>query len=64
MVVRADLDRPVAGVGDGERDGRAAGVELDLAGGRHDLTWDHRGDFLYDAGARKRSEPWPTMRSS
>src|SRR5882724_3581608 len=32
MVVRADLDRPVAGVGDLDLDRGAAGVELDVAG--------------------------------
>src|SRR4030081_3214212 len=31
MVVRADLDRPVAGIGDGERHRLAAGIEFDLA---------------------------------
>src|SRR5271163_1682013 len=31
MIVRADLDRPVAGVGNRERDCAAAFVELDLA---------------------------------
>src|SRR6185437_15243003 len=33
MIMRADLDRPIAGVGDGERRRLAADVELDLAGG-------------------------------
>src|SRR5216683_2753310 len=42
MVMRADLDRPVAGIGDVQRHCRAAGIELDLAGGNDDLTWDHR----------------------
>ena len=32
VVVRADLDRPVAGVGHGQRERAAAGVEFDLAG--------------------------------
>src|ERR1700722_2434584 len=32
MIMRADLDRPVAGVGDHERHGLAAGVESDFAG--------------------------------
>jgi hypothetical protein len=32
VIVRADLDRPVAGVGDDQPEGFAAGVELDVAG--------------------------------
>src|SRR5690606_5383977 len=31
VIVRADLDRPVAGIGHFEGDGRLAGIELDLA---------------------------------
>ena len=42
MVVRADLDRPVAGVGDRQRDGGAAGVELDVAGDGDDFAGDMR----------------------
>jgi hypothetical protein len=42
MVVRADLDGSVAGVGDGEGDGGAAGVELDVAGGGEEFAGDHR----------------------
>src|SRR5205823_5396581 len=41
MVMRADLDRPVAGIRDGERDGRAAGVQLDIAIGGKQLPGDH-----------------------
>src|SRR5215469_10813445 len=41
MIVRADLDRPVAGVGDGERHGLATGVEGDLAGLDEQLARDH-----------------------
>src|SRR5438445_1619749 len=42
VIMRADLDRPVAGIGDGDRDRGTAGVELDLAGGDDDLSGDHR----------------------
>src|SRR5690348_15531966 len=42
VVVRADLDRPLAGVGDLERDGRAALVEEDVALRGDDLAGDHR----------------------
>ena len=41
MVVRADLDRAVAGIGDCHCHGRPAGVDLDLARGE-ELTGDHR----------------------
>src|SRR4029077_20971526 len=41
MIVRADLDRPVAGVGDGERHGLAAGIERDLAGLDEELAGGH-----------------------
>src|SRR5262245_34246084 len=41
VVMRADLDRPVAGVGHGEGDGSAPGVELDVAVQSDDLAWDH-----------------------
>src|SRR5579883_2083538 len=41
MIVRADLDRPVAGVGDVERDRLAAGIELDFAVLRQDFPWNH-----------------------
>jgi len=30
MIMRADLDRPVAGIGDRQRDRLAAGIDLDL----------------------------------
>src|SRR5437868_14031819 len=33
VIVGADLDRPVAGIGHGDRDGRAAGIDLDCAWG-------------------------------
>src|SRR5579871_1653552 len=46
MVMAADLDRPVAGVGDGERHGLAAGVELDVAGLREDFAGDHGADLI------------------
>src|SRR5690348_11907132 len=42
MVMRADLDRPVAGIGDLDLDRCPAGIELDLAGLRDDFTGDHR----------------------
>src|SRR6516225_9263405 len=41
VVMRADLDRAVACIGDGQRDRRAAGVELDVARGGEDLARDH-----------------------
>src|SRR5262249_36516189 len=41
MVVRADLDGPVAAVGDNEGDRRTAGIDLDLVGCWHDLSGYH-----------------------
>ena len=41
MIVAADLDRPVAGVGDLDGDRIAALVELQLARSGDDFTWDH-----------------------
>src|SRR5262249_196340 len=41
MIVRADLDRPVAGIGDAQRDQLAALVELDLAILDEELAGDH-----------------------
>ena len=41
VVVRADLDRPVAGVGDFHSDRLAALVELQVAGGDLHFAWDH-----------------------
>src|SRR3954463_7352311 len=41
MVVRADLDRAVAGVGDRQRHGLAAGIELDLAVLDEEFAGDH-----------------------
>src|SRR5260370_27527695 len=41
MVVRADLDRPVAGIGDRQRHRLAAGVELDFAVLDEEFTGDH-----------------------
>ncbi len=41
MIVRADLDRPVAGIGDVEGYGRLAGVELDVAVLGDDFAGDH-----------------------
>ena len=41
VIVRAHLDRPVARVGDFERDRRAARVELELAFAGNDLAGDH-----------------------
>src|SRR5215469_13883176 len=41
MVVRADLDRPVAGIGDFDLDGLAPLIELDLAGAGDDFSGDH-----------------------
>src|SRR5712671_7598923 len=41
MIVRADLDRAVAGVGDVKRHGLAAGVEFDLAVLDEEFTGDH-----------------------
>src|SRR5262249_14477528 len=40
MIVAADLDRPVAGVGDFQRDGSTALVQLELAVGGKDFTGD------------------------
>jgi hypothetical protein len=41
VIVRADLDRTVAAIGDHQRDGRRAGIELDVARSRENLTGDH-----------------------
>ena len=41
VIVRADLDRPVAGVGDFDEDGLGAGIQLDLAVGGEDFSGDH-----------------------
>src|SRR3954468_7109628 len=46
VVVRADLDRPVAGVGDLEGDGRAALVQEDVAVRGDDLAGNHYLPFL------------------
>src|SRR5436309_16140862 len=51
MVVGANLDRPVAGVRDGERDARSPGIQLDIAIGRKQLTGDHHHVTL-SAGGR------------
>src|SRR5262249_17338655 len=42
MIMRADLDRPVAAVGDGQRHRLAAGIGLDLAVLDEHLAGDHR----------------------
>src|SRR5215472_5390666 len=42
MVMRADLDRAVARVGDGQGHRRAAGVYLDIARCGYELAGDHR----------------------
>src|ERR1700738_3998062 len=41
MIVRADLDRTIAGVGDGERHRLAAGIEFDLAVLDEHFAGDH-----------------------
>src|SRR5689334_1285498 len=41
MIMRADLDRPISGVGDLEGDGRAAGVQLDVARARENFAGNH-----------------------
>ena len=46
VIVAADLDRPVAGVGDGQRGAGKAGVQLDVAGGREDFAGDLSSDRL------------------
>ena len=43
MVVAADLDRPVAGVGDGQDGARQAGVQFDVAWLGKEFTGDHPG---------------------
>jgi hypothetical protein len=42
MIMRADLDRAIAGVGDNQGHSRAAGVDLDLTGRGDDFSRDHR----------------------
>src|SRR6185312_10174240 len=42
MIMRADLDRPVAGVGDSERHRLSPGIQLDLAVLHEQFTGDHR----------------------
>ena len=41
MIMAADLDRPVAGIGDREGHGLAAGIELDVAVSEDEFTGDH-----------------------
>src|ERR1700731_1213503 len=41
MIMRADLDRPVAGIGDRDHDRLAAGIEFDLAVLDEHLAGDH-----------------------
>src|SRR6516162_4499552 len=41
MIVRADLDRPIAAIGDRERNRFAIGIELDLPVLDEHFTWDH-----------------------
>src|SRR5262250_1012475 len=62
IIVRADLDRPVAGVRDLERPGRPADIELNVARTRDYLTGDHAaslpdrvvdGDELRAVGERR-----------
>ena len=57
VVVRADLDRPVAGVGHFDADRAAAGVQLDLAGGGLDLSWNHFLLLLVRTAEAQRREP-------
>ena len=63
MIVRADLYRPVAGVGDRERNTLAAFVELDLAVLNEIFAGDHQfafrcSSFRDDLKDRARS-PYP-----
>src|SRR6185312_17004413 len=53
MVVRADLDRPVPGVGHFERELRCTGIELDVARSSDDFAWDHV--LTGSAGGRSRA---------
>ena len=62
MVVRADLDRTVAGIGDRERHRLAAGIEFDLAVLDEEFAGDHlvllpdrlmHGDELCAVGKRR-----------
>ena len=57
MVVRTDLDRAVAGVGDGERHGLAAGIELDLAVLDEEFAGDHLLPSLRHSGRMRSAEP-------
>src|SRR5271156_4011982 len=52
MIMRADLDRPVARVGDLERHALGAGVELDLAGLDEQLTGNHARPSIESADGR------------
>src|SRR5213080_5002920 len=45
MIVRADLDRTIAGVGDGQRHGLAAGIEFDLAVLDEEFAGDHLASY-------------------
>src|SRR4051812_33423791 len=56
MVVRADLDRPVAAVGDGQYYGLAAGVELDLAVLDEEFTGDHVPSSVIPGRAKRKPE--------
>src|SRR5262247_1706253 len=52
MIVRAHLDRPVAGIRHRQGDGLAAGVELDLAILDEVFAGDHRSHYGHSGTAR------------
>src|SRR5271169_10124 len=67
MIMRADLDRPIAGIGDGQGHRRSADVDLDLVRRGEELSRDHPTTLLtYLAlskgaveGGRQDAGRWP-----
>src|SRR5262249_13993314 len=51
MIVRSDLDRPVAGIGDRQRDRLAASIDLDLVVLDEHLTGDHSAASVHRIGS-------------
>ncbi len=45
MVVRADLDRPISGIGHGDLTGRPTDVQLQITLGNLNLAWNHDGSL-------------------
>src|SRR5713101_6748294 len=61
MIMRADLDRPVPGIGDGELHAGPAGVELDLAVLGDDFAGDHGVPLKRPGSRRQELQPSPRL---